>query len=48
MTRIGGWVVACPAFTVGPFATRDAAERRMAEIVRLGACCEPDAVEETP
>lgn len=51
MAAKGRWVVECPAFTAGPFGSRETAERRMAEIVALGACLgdhiirelEPDA-----
>jgi hypothetical protein len=32
------WAVSCADHTVGGLASREAAERRLAEIVRLGAC----------
>ena len=41
----GRWFVQCPAYRLGPF-DKATAERRMAEIVRLGACMFNHYIEE--
>jgi hypothetical protein len=35
---VTGYTVECPAYTAGPFASEATAERRRADIERLGAC----------
>lgn len=40
------WEVGCADHTVGGLASREAAERRLAEIERLGACPLPHEVRE--
>ena len=38
------WWVQCPDYSAGPFRSRGAAERRLAEVESLGACHHAHAV----
>ena len=48
MSATARFYVKCPAYTVGPLTTREAAERTLRGIDKLGACAEThEIIEET-